>query len=175
MKIVPPGFELPPIYKAPPLTPNTVYAETALPAPSTSSGRVRKQTSFYDASVSMQPQYKKAIKADRCENCTRRDDIKFCGAHFGYACGMCMLMGYTCRFEGADMAGVISVQVAAPIAPVPIAPAAIAPVPIAPTVSAAFVNGIIIVTSTNLAVNVPVQIVHDLTGDDNGVIDLTGV
>ena len=40
LKIVPPGFELPPVYNTPSLTANTVYAEAVVPAPPTSSGRV---------------------------------------------------------------------------------------------------------------------------------------
>jgi len=180
MKIVPPGFDLPPVYVAPALNANTVFAEGAVAAPPTSSGRIRKQTMFYDASVSAEPVYKKAIMANRCSGCTNRKDIYFCGAHFGFACGMCMVMGYNCRFEGTDMQEIVSVQVAAPVLPVapapPIAPVLpVAPAPPVPTVSATLVNGVVIVTTTNLAINTPVQVVHDLTGDDDGVIDLTGV
>ena len=95
----------------------------------------------------------------------------------------CMVMGLPCVFKGAVLADIVSVQVlpappvvapvvvpiAAPVAPV-VAPL---PVPItAPTVSANLVNGVIIITANNIAANTPVQIVHDLTGDD-GVIDLT--
>ena len=174
LKIVPPGFDLPALYKAPALTANTVYAENVVPAPATSSGRIRKQTAFYDASVSAEPQYKKAIKASRCQQCTNRKDLLFCGAHFGSSCGNCMVMGYQCRFEGVDMVEINSVQVA-PALPVivpvvPIAPA-VPVVPPVPVVSAAFINGVIVVTANNIAANTPVQVIYDLTGED--VIDLS--
>ena len=172
LKIVPPGFDLPALYKAPALTANTVYAENVVPAPATSSRRIRKQTAVYDASVSVEPQYKKAIKASRCQQCTNRKDLLFCGAHFGSSCGNCMVMGYQCRFEGVDMVEINSMQVAPPlpvIVPiVPIAPAvpAVPVVPPVPVVSAAFINGVIVVTANNIAANTPVQVVYDLTGED---------
>ena len=138
--------------------------------PPTSSGRIRNQTVFYDAAVSMESQYKKAIKADRCLSCTNRKYILFCGAHFGFACGMCMLMGHGCSFQGNNLNEIVSVEVAAVVDPIAlVAPAVIPP---APTVSAALVNGVILVTTNNVAANTPVQIVYDLTGDDE-VIDLT--
>ena len=89
-----------------------------------------------------------------------------------------MVMGSPCTFQGTVLPEIISVQVAAPTAPVPaIAPAPpvppIAVVPPVPTVSAAFVNGVIVVTANNIAANTAVQVVYDLTGED--VIALSNV
>ena len=80
-------------------------------------------------------------------------------------------MGYNCRFEGVDRVEIISVQVAPPAIVAPVAPVA----PPAPVISATLVNGVIIVTAQNVAANTPVQVVHDLTADDDDIIDLTGV
>ena len=80
-----------------------------------------------------------------------------------------MLMGYPCRFNGVDMVEINSIQVAPAAIAAPVAP--IAPdvvlahpvVPPAPTVSAALVNGVIVVTANNVAANTPVKVVYDLT------------